>query len=401
MRASSFVIAAAAAIALTAPAPRARADNTAAVVGGLVVGGLLINEVVKQNRAKRIQQENAAYQTGVAAAQQQARTTSPAPRRSAPAISSAQREQNRQVQTALNFFGYDAGSVDGVMGAQSRSAASRYQADMGDAADGTLSKEETQFLLSGYQRARASAGVPRYDNVMAQQGPAGLLRLFKAEAEGTASLAPATSVTPPPVPDRTAVAVADAVTLAPLPVVRTDSCGNPASGGLDWQACVARAHAVADGSSLEAGVTNMTPDQIKAHCEGLAQAMAPYSNGLHDERPSAVITQVSDFLARSGLPAEQAVDTGQVCLGVGYREDMPSVAMGSALMLVGAGATGYSEVIGHLLRDGKGVDRADPKAAEAWLNEAVANAVTAEGAPVLGQTRDRMAALASDVARYN
>ena len=42
-------------------------------------------------------------------------------------VSSAQREQNRSVQTALNHFGWNVGGADGVLGRRSREGISQYQ----------------------------------------------------------------------------------------------------------------------------------------------------------------------------------------------------------------------------------------------------------------------------------
>ena len=44
----------------------------------------------------------------------------------APRAPSYQREANRQVQTALNYFGFPAGVPDGVLGANSRAAIGQY-----------------------------------------------------------------------------------------------------------------------------------------------------------------------------------------------------------------------------------------------------------------------------------
>lgn len=49
-----------------------------------------------------------------------------------------QREENRRVQTALNYFGFPAGVPDGVMGRSSRAAVANYQVYMGLPASGIL-----------------------------------------------------------------------------------------------------------------------------------------------------------------------------------------------------------------------------------------------------------------------
>ena len=131
------------------PVQRAQANNHAALLGGMLLGGIIVNEVNKNKQRQR--------------------AATPVPRSLAP--SSALREQNRQVQTALNYFGYNVGAVDGVVGRQTRAGISRYQAAMGFQPDGRMDDYERDFLLGSYQRALASANVPPYNNIMATQGP--------------------------------------------------------------------------------------------------------------------------------------------------------------------------------------------------------------------------------------
>ena len=46
-------------------------------------------------------------------------------------VYSAARVENREVQTSLNYFGFPAGSPDGVLGRRSRAAISQYQVHLG------------------------------------------------------------------------------------------------------------------------------------------------------------------------------------------------------------------------------------------------------------------------------
>ena len=411
MRASSFLVAATAAVAITAPAPKARAGDELAIAGGLIIGGLIINDIVQQNRRKAQAQAQAAYYAGQQSQQTVTRSApvqASKPKKKTYSISSAQRAENRQVQTALNFFGYDAGTVDGVLGSNSRAAVSRYQSDMSDPADGTLTDGEREFLLSSYQRAKASSGVPRYDAVLAQEGPAALLKLFRDERDSVALPAAQTASATVPAPEVARAATSGVtlgaegdgpkqVTLLPLPLVRPGACDDVrGDGSLAWQHCMARSNAIAEAATLEAAVTNMTGPEIEAHCEGISAAMAPFRDDLSGTRPGRMETRISDFLAEAGLPADQAIDTAQVCLGVGYRSEDPEMTLGSALMLVGAGSEGYAEIVGHQLRDSDGVSQADPQTAKAWIRMALDSAASADRM-VLGQTPSRMTALRADL----
>jgi peptidoglycan hydrolase-like protein with peptidoglycan-binding domain len=118
---------------LAAPVQRAQADE---FVGGLV-GGLI----------------GGAIGSGIANQKKQQQTT----RRVyvQPRASSAQRQQTLEVQSSLNYFGFDAGVEDGVMGRNTRAAVSRYQGYMGFPVNGKLSSYQRSLLLGAYTRAQA------------------------------------------------------------------------------------------------------------------------------------------------------------------------------------------------------------------------------------------------------
>jgi len=81
-----------------------------AFVGGLI-GSAIGTAIVNQQQQRRPVVVERRYVTRRA----------PAP------VNTWQREQNRQVQTALNYFGFPAGVPDGVLGANSRSGIAQYQ----------------------------------------------------------------------------------------------------------------------------------------------------------------------------------------------------------------------------------------------------------------------------------
>jgi peptidoglycan hydrolase-like protein with peptidoglycan-binding domain len=157
MFSKSLKSALAATVVFTSAAAPAVADNLgAALVGGLI-GGAIINEV---NRNKRTTTTRRSY--------------SPA------------RAQNRETQTSLNYFGFPAGTPDGVMGRRSRTAIGQYQVFMGFPSTGQLTPYERDFLVSSYSRAQI--GGPNV--IKAMQGPKGvrgLLHTWRDEAAGVRS----------------------------------------------------------------------------------------------------------------------------------------------------------------------------------------------------------------------
>jgi peptidoglycan hydrolase-like protein with peptidoglycan-binding domain len=160
------------------PAQRAAADGdvAAGLIGG-IIGGMLGG-----------------------AMQQQAQPQKTVKRSSG--ISSAQREQNRQVQEALNFFGFPVGTPDGALGPRSQAAIAQYQMFMGTPASGRLNDFEREFLTGAYYRAQA--GGPDIQRELARNpdGMKGLLIVFRDEAAGGGTrLASAASGMPPEVAD--------------------------------------------------------------------------------------------------------------------------------------------------------------------------------------------------------
>lgn len=392
------------------PVEKAQAgNNAAALLGGLIVGGIIVNEASKNKRRKATQRANsAAY--------------------------SSQRSQNRQVQSALNYFGYNVGRVDGSIGRNTRAGIARYQADMGYTSDGHLDNHEYNFLVNSQQRAEQSYNVPPYNTILATQGRGGLLRTFRNEQRGIAAVAP-TPVAPAPVataavvPTPVPTPVPAPVPVAPAPVpTRAATSALPqftfeqpsksvstlcnqinvlsaANGGvtsasrvtdpefaLNEQFCLARTHAIAEAAAIEATIPNMTSAQVEAQCNGLAQAVAPHITTLGTNRPDAVINATSAFMQSSGQPIASLVSGGKVCLGVGYRTDDAAMALASAVLLTSAGQRGYGEIVSHQMREGVGTARTAPQQSGEWMVLAL-NGMLGANPAVLGQSPDRIAVL--------
>ncbi len=166
MRRKSFLIAAVLAAAIAAPAERATAND--AFIGGLIggaIGSAISNDIQRKNQQKRSTKRYV----------------------SRPSVSSAQREENRSVQRALNYFGFNAGGADGQLGPRSRAAMSAYQAHLGYPITGNLTPYEKQFLLTSH--SRALAGGPATSTAIARAGgiTSGLLTAWRDEAQGGGS----------------------------------------------------------------------------------------------------------------------------------------------------------------------------------------------------------------------
>ncbi len=158
-----------------------------------------------------------------------------------------------------------------------------------------------------------------------------------------------------------AVAMQTTVNGAPVSAVTAENAGL----ALDEQFCMARAEAVATGDQLAAQVQGFTPEQIAQQCNALAPVLKDHVAALSAKPADEVLEGVEGFALASGMSPEQLTGTAQVCLGVGYKTDNASVAIGSALLLTAMGETGYAELLGFHLARGQGAETR-PDLAEGW-----------------------------------
>ncbi len=382
------------------PVQRVQAGDAGKILGGAIIGGLIVNEMHKNKQRKR---------------------TTTSSRSTSSGVSSAQREENRSVQRALNYFGYNVGAADGSLGRKSRAGISRYQADMGYGVDGYLDSHEKDFLLNSHQRALASAHVAPYNQIVASQGQYGLLRTYRNEQLGIATpqvqpqpyAQPTPATAPVPTQRESVPARADAAlpdfTFGQVARSANEHCNEvnvltAANGGITTvgrlgdpefalaeQFCLARTHAMAESTRMEATIPNMNAAQIEQQCKGLAQVIAPHMQTLATASPDQVNAATASFLQGTGQPMAQLVSGGKVCLGVGYRIDDAQMALASAVLLSAGGEAGYGEMISHHLRQGMGTQQSKP-AASAWMQTTL-GALDGGAAPVLGQSADRVAVL--------
>ncbi len=388
-----------AALALT-PASRSAADIGDGIVGGLVggaVSGIIVNESAKSRERKRAaRQPRVIYK-------QSTRSYSPA------------RADVREEQMALNYFGFPAGSPDGVTGRNTRNAIAQYQGYMSYPVTGQLTTYERQFLVGSFHRAQTGGAAASQIIAQRGQGTRGLLHAYRDEAAGiptstadlgagTATAAAAThattmAATAPASAVATAAAqtLPDSSTTTALPNLMGDMQGGPSlashcsrvslvtnsNGGFVTQAsmsdpsfalseqfCLARTYAIAEGEEMAAKVNGLTPEKMAQQCAGFGPAMKPYLTALSLQPEETVLSEVSNFILDSGMSPAQLSGTARICLSVGYRTDNMEVAIGSALLLTALGERGYAELLGHHLNEGFGTARR-PDLALAWYTTAI------------------------------
>lgn len=380
MKISVLAVAAAMSVSFAA---RTSADVGDAIVGG-IIGGVIVNEA---NKNRQRQQTKRVYRAP-------ANAYSPA------------RAEAREVQTALNYFGFPAGTPDGVLGRRSRAAISQYQAHLNYPVTGYLTEYEKTFLLSSYNRALAGGPVTHQQIAANPMGPRGLLLTYRDQAAGVTT-APAAApevvvVAPSPAPE-TQLAAAPAVT-APAAKALPNFGTSPGSsdsvslashcntvslvtntnGGfttlasmddtdtvLSEQFCLARTYAIAEGEKMAGAIQGVTSAQIAAQCEAFGPVLEEHITALRTRPMGDVLSGVSSFATSTGMSAAQLAATSKICLSVGYRTDDMDVAIGSALVLTALGEQPYAELLGHHLGQGFGV-AARQDLARGWYELGVA-----------------------------
>lgn len=329
----------------------------------------------------------------------------------APAVPSATIIENREIQTALNYFGFPAGVVDGVIGQNTRNAVSQYQGFMGYPITGTLAPYEKDFLVSSYHRAIAGGAVTAQMAASSPMGARGLLKSYQQELVAGTPMPPqpmpqampvqpvpqmAPTVVPVPAPAMTAPAAAMPAPTPSLPNFMVESAGpslashctsintrSVANGGLtslatmsdpafalNEQFCLARNQAVSDGEALASKVAQMTPSMVAAQCEGLGPLLQEHVAAVATRSPGEVLQGVNAFIQNSGMAPAQLAGTAKICLSAGYKADDMNVSIGSALLLVALGEESYAELPGHHLAQGFGVAR-QPGLALSWYETAL------------------------------
>ncbi|MEP5760959.1 MAG: peptidoglycan-binding domain-containing protein [Litoreibacter sp.] len=400
---------------LVIPSEKANADGrdfAAGIVAG-VVGSAIVRNAGTQ---KRVVRKNTTTTV---------RKTKRTPRPGIPSTS-----EGAQLQTALNYFGYNAGRVDGQVGSGTRNAVRRYQASMGYVSDGYIDGPEQGTLLGAYNWATNGGAA-----IAGGVGGAALLReyqqrvatntLYQAQstqpavatfqqqqpATQTIVLAPQTVVpTALPVIEAAAPEAVEPSNALPnflgqtqaaslashcnqISLVTSTNGGfsqadnvSDANFALNEQFCLARTYAIAEGEQLAANVQGFSATQIQAQCQTFGPAMKDHVAALSIKPVDAVLQDVSSFVLSSGMSPAQLSGTAKICLSVGYRTDDMDVAIGSGLLLTALGEPVYGELMGHHLTQGFGASKRNDLAL-AWYErglsavEGGATAVFAPGQP--------------------
>lgn len=343
------------------------------VVAGLIIGGIIGSAIEKDKNKKKSTKSTKAK---------------------TPSISAEQREANKEVQTALNYFGYNVGTPDGAIGPKSRAAIKEYQAFLGYPATGDITDHERTILVTSYHRAVAGGPVIAETVSGSVLGLKAVLIAQRDEMAGivSASTAPAAAIATEQDPATLVVAEEAAEDVQPEVVAAADAapalpsfmspagakgslisfCGDignatAMNGGMTTvedmrdpefalaeQFCLARGEAADRGAELASSIAGFTAEEISAQCAAFGPVLKDHVAAVSLKPAGDVLTGVEAFILSSGMSPAQLSGTAKVCLGVGYANDDMDVAIGSALLLTAMGEKGYAEYLGHHLSQGFG-----------------------------------------------
>lgn len=404
-------ITAVAAAAVLASSSVATADSKiGAFAVGAAVGAIVTNEVNKNRQRQAAQQQQSTQQRAVA--QQRSRANS------------YQRQQNREVQSALNGFNFPVGGVDGQLGPKSRSAIANYQAYMGYQPTGYLEPYQRQALVDSHQRLQAGGGAA-YPEVVANEGTQGLLKAFadptyankyrnngvqNAALQNNNAVAPASTgaATPAFAPlnlsknsNPSSMAshceLVAGMTQANQGVVLASNVTDPEQA-LGEQFCEARSYSITQSQGVLAQA-NQSEDEVAAACTQIADLMQPATAQIGTGDVKLVATQAQKIAAEAfNSDMETATVYGEICLGLGYRRDDAAMALGAATVLLASGKVPYAEVMGHHLRWGFGTT-AVPAASNAWYDAALSSVEDGGAQPVFvpSKTDERNAIIKASI----
>ncbi|MEM7076781.1 MAG: peptidoglycan-binding domain-containing protein [Pseudomonadota bacterium] len=362
----------------TTPAQKAQAD-AGDFIGGAIVGGLVTGAIMHQNQKSKQQT-------------QQSRSTGSTKQVTRQGIPSTQ--QGRETQTALNYFGFNAGRVDGQVGRGTRAAIERYQVAMGYPVNGRAFSgyqynelmEAYYWAINGGQAQTRLTGQPlllAYRNV--HQAPQG-------QTVAVSHPAPAQVTTLAPSADET-LSTPEAKlpnlfaggTVAESLANRCNSVmlRSSTNGGyttlatlsdpaftLEEQFCVARSYAISQGEQQMTAITGLTQEQITNQCAQLATSVSSQIDSVSLNAQAVTEESMRSFALGTGVSPTDLAATARVCLAVGYRQDDMRMAVGSALLLSAMGEPAYGELLGHHLMEGFGTTaRAD--LAMQWFDAAL------------------------------
>ncbi len=269
----------------------------------------------------------------------------------------AQRNANRSVQSALNFFAFDVGAVDGIFGRKSRAAINDFQAFMGYEPTGTLTREQRRFLLSSFNE------ISNEDEALALKISLGLVSAqdaLKARNEDGAIVEDTQEVSAPQ-----------------GPASMRSLCVNIGAGGpfehVKSQFCNLRQLAIEQSEFLlETSLNTTEIAPVIGGCQSFTTELRPQIMQMATTDSTALVSEMGLWLRRAGASEEKLTRQAETCLGVAYQHDDSEAALAALLVLSGLNNAAYIELAGYHLALGLGIDSGvNLPIARGWMEAAI------------------------------
>ena len=313
------------------------------------------------------------------------------------------------VQRALNAFGFDSGTPDGLFGKRTRAAIRRYQAKRGDEVSGYLTKTQKAELLAAYARLGAANSGDVFGGggnntvqdpngtTVATVGSGASMASFLATLGSDATVtttaftdetqSPTTTPQQPEVPAAPLVVrLCDDPTVAQLAEFDARGGAENATNVFAQSFCTARSYTLANSARLVEAAGSFDPVAARAGCTNYANQQAATIEELLS-RPAATVAAELNARMVTGTP-EQTVaarNNFAVCLGLMQADGDMERALTYATLMVGVGDGAHGELVAEQYALGLGTPQDTARATD-WLNFTV-SALDAE-APALVDVDD-------------
>lgn len=353
------------------PLSEARAGDVGAALAGGAVGfalGVMTGNAMARNPGQPPRQ----------------RTTRQQPR---PARTVDQTVVN--IQTALKYFSFYSGTVDGVNGPGTRRAIAAFQKSVNVEPTGVLTQVQYDALMKVYADAKAGgapslarndpgvdqlfAAISRTpdDGAPAKAPPAAPGALVPVSTGGNA--APTTPAADAPPAEADPVVQYNEVCIGRRPVTKVDM--NEREAGLRQHFCRVLAEATSAGNVAIEASGNASLDVMVEQCGKVRDAVEGTVADYAEADPAEEVAKLAERYA--SLSAEVKAKAAQdfvVCTGVGLNDRDSGIVNASAFALVALGRDIYGELIAASLALGIGQPR-DAAAAERWYRHLSTRAV--------------------------
>ena len=272
------------------------------------------------------------------------------------------------IQRALNAFGFNAGSPDGLFGRKTKAAIRSYQGSIGAKQTGTLTTQQRATLLTQYARlisgppndnSNTTADNKRAPGIVAPSQTASFLKSLRDQAP------PDTRSDSGPI---TIAALCDNDTSREnTGGTEINLAGSDANSLFVEQFCTARSYVLRElqeslqstSDSEAAGIWGQCSDHAVARESDLAVLAGNSATGFIQELSPSILPNTND--------REALLDSSELCLGLSHAFDNAQAALLYASYMVVLGDEAYGELIGEQFGLGLGIEQDKSRAAE-WLN---------------------------------